>query len=244
MKLYKELAEWWPLMSPHTEYEEEAGLFWGIIHRYHPAVRTGLEFGSGGGSNAYYLKRHMSLTLTDLSPDMLQVSRKLNPECQHRQGDMRTISLGKQYDLVFIHDAISYFTDKNDLLAVMMNAKKHLKRDGLLFIMPDHYTETFEPRTSHGGIDKDGRAMRYLEWSYDRDPDDGVTETEYAYVLRDREGHVTHEYDSEQAGLFSMAEWEELLTEAGFKPNFEQIKFSEESGLYFGIAAKQLFTAE
>ncbi len=27
MKLYKELADWWPLMSPHTEYEEEAGLY-------------------------------------------------------------------------------------------------------------------------------------------------------------------------------------------------------------------------
>ena len=79
MKLYKELAEWWPLLSPHTEYEEEAHLFLKIIQQYHPQVKEALEFGSGGGSNAFYLKKHFSMTLTDLSADMLEVSRKLNP---------------------------------------------------------------------------------------------------------------------------------------------------------------------
>lgn len=38
MKLYNELADWWPLMSPHTEYEEEAGLYLDIIRRYHSDV--------------------------------------------------------------------------------------------------------------------------------------------------------------------------------------------------------------
>ncbi|EIM05535.1 type 11 methyltransferase [Planococcus antarcticus DSM 14505] len=240
MKLYKELAEWWPLMSPHTEYEEEAYLFLKIIEHYHPAIKTALEFGSGGGSNAFYLKKHFSMTLTDLSLDMLKVSRELNPNCLHMQGDMRKIDVGTEFDLVFIHDAISYFTDKADLLAVMNNAKKHLKPEGLLFIMPDQYTETFEPRTSHGGIDKNGRGMRYLEWSYDSDPEDGVTETEYAYVMRDRDGRITHEHDTGKAGLFSMPEWEGLLAEAGFQANFERVVFSEEPGTYFGIAATQL----
>ncbi|MDQ0429530.1 SAM-dependent methyltransferase [Planomicrobium stackebrandtii] len=240
MKLYKELAEWWPLMSPHTEYEEEAELFLKIIKRYHPAVKDALEFGSGGGSNAFYLKKYFSMTLTDLSPDMLAVSRELNPDCPHLQGDMRTIEVEGTYDLVFIHDAITYFTEKADLLAVMKNAKKHLKPDGLLFIMPDEYTETFEPRTGHGGIDKDGRGMRYLEWSYDSDPDDHMLVTEYAYVMRDRDGQVTHEHDSMKAGLFSMPEWDALLAEAGFKAHFERVEFSEEPGTYFGIAATQL----
>ena len=239
MKLYKELAEWWPLLSPHSEYEEEAGLFLEIIQRYHPAIHDALEFGSGGGSNAFYLKEHFSMTLTDLSPDMLEVSRQLNPDCLHLQGDMRTIDVGRQFDLVFIHDAISHITNKSDLLVIMKNAKKHLKPNGLLFIMPDQYTETFEPRTSHGGADKDGRGLRYLEWCFDRDPADGVTETEYAYLMRDLDGRITREYDSTTTGLFSKAEWEELLTEAGFKTHFERLEFSEEPGSYFGIAATQ-----
>lgn len=239
MKLYQELATWWPLLSPHTEYEEEAHLFLKIIRQYHPAVKEALEFGSGGGSNAFYLKKYFSMTLTDLSPDMLAVSRQLNPDCPHMQGDMRTIEVGSQFDLVFIHDAITYFTDKSDLLAIMKNAKKHLKPDGLLFIMPDEYTETFEPRTDHGGVDKDGRGIRYLEWTYDSDPEDHMLETEYAYVMRDRDGKVTHEHDSMKGGLFSMPEWEELLREAGFQAHFERVVFSDDPRSFFGIAATQ-----
>ena len=35
------------------------------------------------------------MTLVDLSEEMLAVSRELNPECEHLQGDMRTLRLGR-----------------------------------------------------------------------------------------------------------------------------------------------------
>ena len=50
------------------------------------------------------------MTLVDLSAEMLEVSRQLNPECEHIQGDMRTIRLGRQYDAVLVHDAVDYVT--------------------------------------------------------------------------------------------------------------------------------------
>src|SRR5690606_10677843 len=137
MKLYKELAEWWPLMSPHTEYEEEAAIYAEIIQRHHPDVKKAVEFGSGGGSNAFYLKQHFPIVLADLSPNMLAVSQQLNPECEHLQGDMRTLDAGADYDLVFVHDAITYFKEPDDLLAVFRNAGRHLNPDGLLLIMTD-----------------------------------------------------------------------------------------------------------
>lgn len=240
MKLYKELAEWWPLMSPHTEYEEEAGLYLQIIRKFHPGVKHAVEFGSGGGSNAYYLKRQFSMTLTDLSTDMLKVSAKLNQDCEHIQGDMRTLKLNSAFDLVFIHDAIMYFTDKENLLEVMRNAKRHLKPDGILMIMTDHFKETFQPETNHGGIDQGERGMRYLEWTYDNDPGDHVTETEYAYILRDEKGQVFREYDRAESGLFSMPEWEEMLLETGFQAHFERVHFAELEGNYFAIVATQI----
>lgn len=238
MKLYKELAVWWPLMSPHTEYEEEASLYLEIIRRHHPAVKKAVEFGSGGGSNAFYLKRHFAMTLSDLSEDMLAVSRKLNPELLHLQGDMRTVNAGTGYDLVFIHDAITYFTETADLLAVMGNAKKHLREGGILFIMTDQFAETFQPATNHGGTDDGDRGMRYLEWTFDSNPHDHVTETEYLYVLKDGSS-ITREYDSARSGLFSMPEWQKLLEEAGFQATFERVAYSSEPGNYFAIVAKR-----
>lgn len=237
MKLYSELAEWWPLMSPHTEYEEEAGLYLEIIRRYHPNVKSAVEFGSGGGSNAYYLKQHFPMTLTDLSPEMLKVSRGLNPDCAHIEGDMRSLDLEKKFDLVFIHDAIMHFTDKGDLLQIMYNAKKHLNDDGILLVVPDQFKETFQTTTNHGGIDQGRRGMRYLEWTYDSDPDDNRTETEYIYVMRDGQGQVFREFDHDESGLFSMPEWEGLLEQAGFKAMFERVDYKELEGTYFAVVA-------
>ena len=32
------------------------------------------------------------------------MSRSINPECEHVQGDMRTLRLGREFDAVFVHD--------------------------------------------------------------------------------------------------------------------------------------------
>jgi len=45
--------------------------------------RTLLDLGSGGGHNAAHLKASLACTLVDLAPAMLDLSRRLNPECEH-----------------------------------------------------------------------------------------------------------------------------------------------------------------
>ena len=83
-RLYQELADWWPLISPPEEYEEEAAYLAGLFGT--AAVREILDLGSGGGNVAMHLKGRFALTLVDLSPDMLAVSQRLNPECAHLPG--------------------------------------------------------------------------------------------------------------------------------------------------------------
>ena len=55
------------------------------------------------------------MVLVEPSAGMLQVSRALNPECEHVQGDMRTVRLDRRFDLVFVHDAVCYMTTEPDL---------------------------------------------------------------------------------------------------------------------------------
>src|SRR5260370_768990 len=86
------------------------------------APLTVLELGSGGGNSAFHLKAHFAMTLVDLSPRMLLVSRKLNPECEHIRGDIRTLRLGRTFDAVFVHDAICHMTTEPDLRAVLQTA--------------------------------------------------------------------------------------------------------------------------
>jgi SAM-dependent methyltransferase len=90
LRLYRELAAWWPLFSPPEDYVEEASYLAQILQEtVVPRPRTVLELGSGGGSNAFHLKRQFAMTLVDIAPDMLAVSQAINPECEHLIGDIR-----------------------------------------------------------------------------------------------------------------------------------------------------------
>ena len=205
-RFYGELARWWPQISPPEDYTEEAG----EIARLLGDVHTVLELGSGGGCNAFHLKDRYALTLSDLSPGMLEVSERLNPECEHVQGDMRTLRLNRTFDAVLAHDAIEYMTTEDDLRAALATAYVHCERCALF--IPDDLAETFEPGTDHGGTGD----VRYLEWTYDPDPSDSWTVTEYVFVLRDgdrvRTVHETHRH-----GLHSRATWLRALRDTGFR---------------------------
>src|SRR6476660_2771964 len=108
--MYDELAAWWPLLSPPDEYTDEATFFRQVLAQAGlPPEPTLLELGCGGGNNALYLKHGFAhVTLTDISPQLLAVSRTLNPDCEHVEGDMRTLRLDRVFDAVFVHDAIEY----------------------------------------------------------------------------------------------------------------------------------------
>jgi len=218
-RFYGELARWWPQISPPEEYVEEAA----EIERLLGDVRTVLELGSGGGHNAVHLKRRYALTLTDISAPMLEVSRRLNPELEHIQGDMRTLRLDRTFDAVFAHDAISYMVTEDDLAAAFATARAHLRPGGRAVFVPDELAETYEPGSEHGGT---GDA-RYLEWSYDPDPADTWTVTEYAFLIRDGDG-VRAVHETHRTGLFPRATWLALLEQAGFEARVELERTAED----------------
>src|SRR6266566_5048764 len=103
-RLYQELADWWPLISPPGEYAEEAAYLADVFSSTAIPVREVLDLGSGGGHVAVHMKERLALTLVDLSPEMLAVSQRLNPECTHLPGDMRAARLGRLFDAVLVHD--------------------------------------------------------------------------------------------------------------------------------------------
>ena len=216
-RFYGDLAVWWPLISPPEEYEEEAAFAATVLRSASIPVREVLELGSGGGHNAVHLKRSFTMTLTDLSGEMLDVSRGLNPECEHRQGDMRTLRLGRTFDAVFVHDAVDYMTTEADLRQAIETAFVHCRPGGVAVFVPDDTRETFEESTDDGGGDgDDGRAARYLQWTWDPDPGDTWTQTEFAFVLREPDGSVHALHESHRHGLFARADRLRFLTDAGF----------------------------
>jgi SAM-dependent methyltransferase len=229
VRFYSDLARFWPLLSPVEDYAEEAGEAARLLRAAARPVEEVLELGAGGGHNAFHLRRWFRMTLSDLSPEMLACSRAINPGCEHVEGDMRTLRLGRTFDAVFVHDAVDYMTSEADLASAIATARAHLRPGGLVLLTPDHTSETFAPATECGGTDgPDGRGIRYLEWTHDPDPSDGQASVEYALVTRDADGRVAFHGETHTIGLFPRATWLRLLEASGLRAEAVEERTTED----------------
>ena len=124
-------------------------------------------------------------------------------------------------------------TTTDDLRHALETAFEHCRPGGAALFAPDHVRETFLASTDDGGHDGDGRAMRFLEWTWDPDPTDTSYVVDYAYLLREVDGTARVEHDRHVEGLFERAEWLQLLAEVGFTPRVLRFDHSElEPGSY------------
>jgi SAM-dependent methyltransferase len=234
--MYGELASWFHLVSDPAEYADEAAdIVRGLADH---GVELGpanpdasvLELGSGGGNMASHLKARAQLTLTDIAPAMLALSATLNPECEHVEGDMRTLRLGRTFDVVLLHDAVMYMTTEADLRAAMVTAYTHLGPGGVVILLPDFTVETFQPRTEHGGHDgPDGRSLRYLEWTHDPDPMDSTIVTDYCYLVRERDGRRGCSATGTSRGSFRERRGWDFLPTSGSGPTSRWMRGSGRS---------------
>jgi hypothetical protein len=218
--LYHELAGWFHLLTAPADYVEEAELAVRLLRdAVDGPLASLLELGAGGGNLASCLPPGLRLTLTDVSDAMLAQSRAINPGAEHLVGDMRTLRLGREFDAVMVHDAVMYMTTADDLRAAIETAHVHTRPGGAALFVPDAVRETWQPETRHGGHDgPDGRALRYLEWTHDPDPDDTTYTTDFAIVLREADGRVRVVPDRHVEGVFARDDWLGLLRDAGFAP--------------------------
>jgi SAM-dependent methyltransferase len=242
--MYDELASWWPLLSAPADYEEEATFYSDVLTSASSIrLRSVLELGSGGGNNASHLKSRYEMVLVEPSDGMRAVSQKLNPECEHVAGDMRTVRLDRQFDGVFVHDAVCYMTTEADLTKAIETAFLHTRPGGAALFAPDYVRENFSPSTDHGGEGGDELGtpgLRYLEWTFDPDPNDSTYLVDYAFILREADGSARTVHDRHVEGLFSRADWLRLLTNAGFEARIVPFEHSElEPGSHEVYAARR-----
>ncbi len=219
LRLYRDLTDWYPLLTPVEDYIEEADIYRRLFEEHcRHTPRTLLDLGSGAGHNAAHLKAHLACTLVDLAPAMLSLSRRLNPECEHVQGDMRSVRLGRVFDCVLVHDTVSYMATRADLAAALATAFEHTAPGGVAMFQPDFVMETFEPGVETGGSDADGRGMRYLEWRWRSDAQGETYITDMAYLMKEESDHVEVVHDRHVMGLFPRDVWMTLIAAAGFEP--------------------------
>jgi SAM-dependent methyltransferase len=227
-RLYDELAWLWPLLSPPEDYAPEAEVLRALMAAHFGDRRGGrrlslLELGAGGGHTLCHLADDFDCLAVDLSEPMLANCRRLVPNAETHVGDMRTLRLGRTFDIVLVHDAIDYMTSAEDARAACGTIAAHLSPGGVAFIAPTYTRETFtDGEVADDGTTTDAEELTYFTYVHDPDPTDDQFEMILLYLIRDQATRrVTVIEDRHACGLFSVSEWRGFCHEVGMSARHE-----------------------
>ena len=135
-------ARLYDAMYGSKDYSRECDAVEGAIRRFGDggAYRTLLDIGCGTGNHSIRLaERGYDVTGVDLSPDMIELARRKTADrgirASFTTGDMRTVSLGRTFDVAVIMFAVlGYCVEDADVAAALANVKRHLRPGGLLVL--------------------------------------------------------------------------------------------------------------
>lgn len=119
------------------DYAAECDLIEEALRRYgNGRMNSILDLGCGTGSHAIRLaERGYELTGVDVSDDMLCGARAKSDEIRWILGDLRTVDAGGPFDAALMMFAVlSYQHANDDVLAALVNARRHLRLGGLLVL--------------------------------------------------------------------------------------------------------------
>jgi SAM-dependent methyltransferase len=228
-RVYGDLAWTEHILAPPEDYKEEADLFSKIIREHSKIeVRTLLHLGCGAGGHDHTFKKHFKVTGIDISENMLELARELNPDVAYFIGDMRIAKLDERFDAVAIPDSIGHMTTEEELRKAVRTADEHLKPGGVLLIVTPVKEEFRENNFVYTGAKGDVKITLFENNSIP-DPE-GTTYKATVVFLIWRKGKLEIHSDTDVLGLFELDAWHTLLKDFSF--DIKQIKLSHSYDQY------------
>jgi ubiquinone/menaquinone biosynthesis C-methylase UbiE len=223
---YNELAWIDDILTDPADCETEVSLYVDLIkHAAAEPPRTLLHLGSGAGWHDLTFKQHFEVTGVDLSCGMLERARRLHPDIEYLEGDMRTLRLDRGFDAVTIPDSIDFMASVDDLRQAIQTAARHLKAGGVLLVVANP-AETFRGNNFVYTGERDDVQVTLFENNYINRFRPNTYESTLAYFIR-RQGELTIQTENQVLGLFPRDTWLELFREAGLT-----IQQTSSSGFY------------
>jgi SAM-dependent methyltransferase len=205
-----------------------------LSKKYNIMSKLIIDVACGTGKLAAELyKRNYRVIGVDISPEMIEVARRKNPNIQFYVADIKFMKLGVEADLVTCaFDSMNYLLDDLQLSEVCQNIYRHLKHEGYFlfdFNTPAHY-EKKSPFT----IDQDieGKKFKHTgEYNKER----RIAKITFDFGNGEIEEHIQRAYTTEDVAS--------CLSTSGFKvlevfQDFESTPPNETSERVFYFAQK------
>lgn len=227
-RLYNDLVWLWPYVSPPEHYVAEVEAMRRVLHRYGvPDGSSVLHLGCGAGSIDANLQAYYRVTGVDRSAGMLQYAARVNPQGEYIPGDMRAADLGRTFDAVLSHDAISYQITREDLLASYRTAARHLQPGGVLIAFPEQVRAQFvQGRIDVSTSSDETRHVTVIEQQYDPDVSDTSYEKTFVYLVREGGGFQSY-VDTHRIGIHPLEDFVAAVAAAGFDTTVERCELSD-----------------
>jgi len=121
-----------------------------IAERCQKLDMTLLDVACGTGEHAKFFKQRFAVEGLDISPDMLALARRKNPDLRFFLGDMRDFELNGRYDVVScLFSSIGYLLSLKEVAQAVGNMKRHLNPGGVILVEPWFTPQAFREGTIH-----------------------------------------------------------------------------------------------
>ncbi|WP_373037334.1 class I SAM-dependent DNA methyltransferase [Streptomyces sp. NRRL S-448] len=215
------------------DYAGEAAAVLALVHGHGAATTSLLDVACGTGSHLRELSGSFDEAAgVDLSPEMLAVAARINPELPLHQGDMRDFRLGSRFSVVTcMFSSIGYLRTTADLQQAVHNLADHLASDGVLVVEPWWFPDTFLPGwVGADVVTANGRTVSRVSHSV---REGSASKMEVHYTVATPEAGIEHFTDTHVMTLFDREAYEAAFRGAGLEPRYTRDDASS-PGIFLG----------
>lgn len=220
-------GRYYDLFYRDKDYAAEVEYLDRLLQRHAVSGRELIEFGSGTGKHGRLLaQRGYRVTGIERSAEMVARAERA-PGFESRQGDIREVRLGREFDAVLsLFHVVSYQTTNSDVQAVFARAAEHL-RPGGLFVFDVWYSPAVHAQRPEVRIKRLSEAkLRFTRLAEPAiHPNENRVDVRYTVIAHDTasgncqeftEVHPMRHFSLPELDLFAQASGFERICAEGF----------------------------
>jgi len=215
--MFHRLADQYDALTSGKDTRKEVEHLEALARRYaRSGGRSWLDVACGTGRHLELLRRRHEVVGIDLSAAMLRIARRRLPSTRLLRGDMRTLRLNEQFDVVScLFSAIAHLRSEAELGAAFRTFAAHLKPGGIClvepWIDPTSFRSGFVQLVGHA--EPDGSVAR-MAFSQRRGKRSVV---HYEYLVGDARRGIRHFAEDDVGLLVPRRQLLDLMTAAGLR---------------------------
>jgi ubiquinone/menaquinone biosynthesis C-methylase UbiE len=232
--MFHRLADQYDALTSGKDTRKEVEHLEALARRY---ARSGggswLDVACGTGRHLELLRRRHEVVGVDRSAAMLRIARRRLPSTRLLRGDMRTLRLDEEFDVVScLFSAIAHLRSEAELGAAFRTFAAHLKPGGIClvepWIDPSNFRSGFVQLVGHAGPDGSVARMAFSRRQGKR------SVVRYEYLVGDARRGIRHFAEDDVGLLVPRQRLLDLMAAAGLRARYLERGLTPGRGLLLG----------